>query len=164
MTETCSTAGAELVLTVSWPEILAFAGSGLLLVIVGAALLRNRLDSRWPDFLGGRLGGIGLMFAIYGALNLLVFAPSLYFIERIVISPTATCAAHGFWFWRFPPLRIEHADIAGLRHTTDGEGNSQLELRLRDGSLVRKTLPTLWSDNVAGIDAALRQRGVPVGD
>lgn len=59
-----------------------------------------------------------------------------------------------------PPLRLDHADIVGLRRTTDAKGEPQLEVRQRDGSLVRKSLPTLWIDNAAQIDAAWLQLGI----
>lgn len=160
MGESCPSSGADLILTVPLPEILTWAGSGLLLLIVGVLLSRNRLPSRAPDFLGGGVGGIGLMLAVFGALMLLVFAPSQYFVERIVISPSTTCAAHGFWFWRQPPLRLDHARIVSLRRTSDAKGDPQLEVRLRDGSLQRKWLPSLWTDNEAQIEAAWRRLGI----
>ncbi len=160
MTQSCPSAGADLILTVPLPEVLTWAGSGLALLVVGVLLFRNRLPSRAPDFLGGGVGGIGFMLIVYGALLLLVFAPSEYFVERIVVSPSSTCAARGFWFWRQPPLRLEHADIVRLRRTSDAKGDPQLEVRLRDGSLQRKWLPSLWTDNEAQIEAAWRRLGI----
>lgn len=160
MTAVCPSTAADLVVTVPLPEVLNYAALGLLLLVVGVALFNNRLISRAPDFLGGGVGGIGLMLACYGALMLLVLAPSQYFVERIVVSPTATCAARGFWFWPMPPLRLDHADIVSLRRTTDAKGEPQLEVRQCDGSLVRKSLPTLWIDNAAQIDAAWLRLGI----